>query len=83
MVDKDHALTTTVATDTNTWSPPGSPIPAPISELIPMPVPKQFSSSTSGQGIETPPTVSDHAVLTIVVDSLLITGYLAHVFDYP
>ena len=70
MVDIDHAPTT-VATDAYTWSPPGSPNSAPISELITMP--KQFSSSSSGRGTETPPAVSDHAVLTIVVDSLLIT----------
>ena len=60
MVDID---TTTVTTEAYTSSPPGPPISAPISELIP--VPKELL--TSGQGLETPPTVGDLAVLTIVV----------------
>ena len=64
-VDIDHGPTTTVATEAYISSPPGPPISVPISELIP--VPRQFSSSYSGQGLETPPTVSDHAVLTFVV----------------
>ena len=66
MVDIDHAPTITVATEAYTSSPPG-PSAVPISELIL--VPKQFSSSSSGNGIETPlaATVSDHAVLAIVV----------------
>ena len=42
------------------------PYSAPISELIP--VPKPLGSSTSGQGLETPSTVSsNYSVLTFVV----------------
>ena len=78
MVDADHAPTTMVTMEAYTSSLPGPPISAPISELIP--VSKQFNSTTSVQGIETPHTVSDHPVLIL---SLLITGYLAHVFGFP
>ena len=48
--------------------------PRPIS----VPVPKQFGSA-SGRGLETQRTVSDHAMLMLVV-----TNYLAlvHVFGY-
>ena len=60
VVEVDHTPTTTVATEAYT----GPSISAPISGMIPMP--KQLGS-TSGQELETPPTVSDHAVLTIVV----------------
>ena len=75
MVDIDHAPTTTVGTEAHTSSPPCPPISVPISELIP--VPKQLSSSTSAQGLETPPTVSDHVVLTIVVANYwLFSAYL-------
>ena len=35
--------------------------------------------SASGQGLETPPTVSDHAVPRIVVAN---SGHLAHVYGY-
>ena len=62
MVDTDHALTTTVATEA---SPPDSPDSVLISGLIP--VSKQLSSATSDQELETPLTVSDYAVLTIVL----------------
>ena len=62
MVDVDHAPTSTVATEAYTSSPPDPQISVPISGL-----PNQLElSSTSGQG-ETLPTVSYHAVLTIVV----------------
>ena len=64
MVDIDYAPTT-VSAEAYTSSPPGPPISVPISELIADP--KQLSSSTSGRGLETPPTVSDHAVPMIVV----------------
>ena len=61
----DHAPTTAFAAEAPTLSP-GPPIS--------VPVPKQLGSP-SGQGLETPPTVSDHAVLTIVVANLAhVTG---------
>jgi hypothetical protein len=72
VVGVDHAPTTSVA---NTLSP-GLPISLPVSGSIL--VPKQFGSA-SGGGLETSPTVSDHAVSTVVV---LITGHLAHVFGH-
>ena len=65
VVDIDHAPTTTVVAEAYTSSPPRPPSSVPISELIP--APKQFSSSTSSIGLDTPPTVSDHALLTVVV----------------
>ena len=79
VVGADHASTTALATEAYTLSS-GPPVSAPVSGSIP--VPKQLGSS-SGQGLETPPTVSDHAVLKIVVDSLLIIGHLALVFGHP
>ena len=57
----DHAPTTAFATEAYTLSP-GSPISVPVSGSIPV----QFGSA-SGQGLETPPTVSGHAVHTIFV----------------
>jgi hypothetical protein len=74
VVGVDHAPTTAFAKEAYTLSP-GPPISMPVSELIL--VPKQLGSA-SGQGLETPPTVSDHAVLTIVVANYC--GRLAHVF---
>ena len=55
-----HAPTTgtAFATEAYTLSPPGRPISVSVS--------KQLISATD-RGLETPPTVSDHAVLTIVV----------------
>jgi hypothetical protein len=51
---------------------PGHPISVPVSGSIP--VPKRLSSA-SHRGLESPPTVSDHVVLTIVDFSLLITRH--------
>ena len=62
MVDVDHAPTITFTSEA--YSPPVPPISVPVSELIP--VPKELNS-VSGQRLESPPTVSNHAVLTIVV----------------
>ena len=59
MVGVDHAPSTTaLATEL------GPSISVPVSELIS--VPKQLGSA-GDRGLETPPTVSDHAVLMIVV----------------
>ena len=60
VVGADHAPITASATEAY-MSPQ---ISALVSGL--MPVPKQ-SDSAGGQGLETPPTVSDHTVLTAVV----------------
>ena len=57
VVGVDHAPATAFATEAYRLSP-GAPISVPL--------PKQLGSA-SGRGLETPPTVSDHAVLTIVV----------------
>ena len=57
VVGVDHAPTTAFAAEAYTLSP---------SSPVSVPVPKQLGSP-SGQGLENPPTVSDHAVLTIVV----------------
>ena len=75
MVGIDHTPTTAFATEAYTLSP----ISAPVSESGSIPVPKQLDSVPSGQGLETPSTVSDHAVLTM----LLITSHLADVFAHP
>ena len=58
VVGVDHAPTTAFTAEAYTLSP------GPLMSAVP--VPKQLGSA-SGQGLETPPTVSDHAVLTIVV----------------
>ena len=60
----DYAPTTTFATIARTLSP-NPPISLSVSGLIP--VLKQLGSA-SVQGLETLLTVSDHAVLNIVVD---------------
>ena len=60
VVGIDHVPTTAFATELS----PGSPISLPASGLIP--VSKQLDSA-SGRGLETPPTVSDHTVHTIIV----------------
>ena len=57
VVGADYASTTAFATEAYTLSP------GPPTSVL---VPKQLGSA-SGQGLEIPPTVSDHAVLTIVV----------------
>ena len=65
VVGVDHAPTTVFATDAYTLAPsPGPLISVPVSGLIAMP--KQVGDA-SGQGLESPHTVSDHAMLTIVV----------------
>ena len=68
MVGVDHAPTTASATEAYTLSPDPS-----ISVLVSgsIPVPEQLDS-TSSRGLETPPTVSDHAVPTIVVANQVI-----------
>ena len=58
VVGVDHAFTTVFATELS----PASPILLPVSGLIPAQL-----DSASGRGLETPPTVSDHTVHTIVV----------------
>ena len=63
VVGVGHAPTTVFATEPYTLSP-GLPISVPVSGSVP--VPKQLGSA-SGRGSEIPPTVSDYAVLTIVV----------------
>ena len=68
VVDVDHAPTTVFATEAYTLS---LSISAPVSGSIL--VPTQLGSA-GGRGLETPPTVSDHALLRL---SLLITGHLA------
>ena len=70
----DHAPTMAFATEAYTLSP-GPPISVPVSGSI-VPVPKQLGSalcSASGAVLETPLalTVSDNAVLTIVVANYL------------
>ena len=60
VVGVDHAPTAAFATETCTLSPGSVPVSAS------MPVSEQLGSA-SGRDLETPPTVSDHAVLTIVV----------------
>lgn len=68
----DHVPITASATDSVAYTL--SPIPAPVSGLIP--VPKQLDSA-GDRGLEASPTVSDHAVLKIVVANL------AHSIVYP
>ena len=63
VVGVDHAPTTALATEVYTLSQ-DPPISVPVSGLVP--VTKQLGS-VSGRGLETPPTVSIHAVITIVV----------------
>jgi hypothetical protein len=61
VIGADHATTTAFATETNTMSP-GPPVSAPM--------PKQLASaarSASDRGLETQLTVSEDALLTIVV----------------
>ena len=68
VVGVDHAPSTS---EPYTLSP-GPPFSVPVSGLIPVPGP------ASGRGlVETPPTVSDHAVLTIIVANYC---HLAHAF---
>jgi hypothetical protein len=57
LIGVDHVPTPAFATEAYTLSP-GSPVT--------VPAPKQHGSA-SGRRLETQPTVSDHAVLTIVV----------------
>jgi hypothetical protein len=63
VVGVDCAPTTVVATEAYTLSP-GPTISMPVSGSIP--VSKQLGS-VGGRGLETLPSVSDYAVLTIVV----------------
>ena len=58
---------------TKAYTPPDPPISVPISGLIP--VPKRLGSA-SGRGLETPTTVSVHAVLTIVNNHRSFSTYL-------
>ena len=55
----DHSPTPAFTTESYTLSS-GSPI------LVLIPVAKQLGPA-SGGGLETPPTVSDHSMLTIVI----------------
>jgi hypothetical protein len=67
-VGVDHAPITVFATEayTPTMTPsPGLPISVPVSGSIP--VPEQLSAGDRELELETPPTVSVHAVLTIVI----------------
>jgi hypothetical protein len=70
VVGVDHAPTAAFATEAYALSQ-GPPIS--------VPVPKQLGSA-NGRGLDTQPTVSDNALLTIVV-----TNYwsLARVFGHP
>ena len=63
MVGVDHAPTTVFAKEVYTLSQ-DPPISVPVSGLVP--VTKQLGSA-SGRGLEAPPAVSVHAVITIVV----------------
>ena len=67
VVGVDHAPTTAFASEAYTLFS-GPPISMLVSGSIP--VTKQLGSA-SGRGLETPPTVSDHAMLTIVVVNYL------------
>jgi hypothetical protein len=69
VVGVDHAPTTAFATEAYTLLSPGPPTSVPDSGLIP--VHKQ-PGSASGQGFETPPTVSDHACSRLFVTKLLV-----------
>ena len=60
VVDVDHAPTIAFATELSR----GSPISLSVSGLIPVQL-----DSVSGRGLETPPTVSDHTVHTIIVSN--------------
>ena len=65
VVDVDLAPTAAFATEADTLSPgPGLSISVPVSGSVP--IPKQLGF-TGGHGLETPPTVSDHAMHMIVV----------------
>ena len=81
MVGVDHAPTTAVfATDAYTLPPssPGPPISSSSVPVVSGSMPVQLGSESqaaSDRGIETLPTVSDHAMLTIVV-SLLIRSVI-------
>ena len=70
----DHSRTTVFATEADTLSP-GLPIS--------VTVPKQLGSA-SDPGLESQPTVSDHAVLTIVItnDWLFSTCLWPHIVHY-
>ena len=72
VVGVDHAPTTAFATEAYTL-PPGPSISVPVSGSIP--VLKQVGSA-SGQGLETPPTVSDPAVHAIVANYWSFSTYL-------
>ena len=61
VVGVDHAPTTAFATET----PSRPSISVPVSDSEPLPARKQLGSA-SGRGLESSPTVSDHAVLMIV-----------------
>ena len=66
VVSVDHAPTTAFAREAYTL-PPGPPISVPaVSELELISVSKQLDSA-SGRGLETPSTVGDHVVHTIVI----------------
>ena len=60
VVGVDHTPTTEFAAEACTLSS-GPPISVPV-----LPVPKQLGSA-SGRGLESPPAVSDHAMLMIII----------------
>ena len=59
VVDVDHALPAAFAMEAHALS---------ASPSISVPVSKELGSAI-GRGLETPPTVSDHAMLLIVLDN--------------
>ena len=63
VVGIDHAPSTSFATEADTLSP-GPPILVPVSGSMST---SNQHGSASDRGLETPPTVSDHSVLKIVV----------------
>ena len=67
-VDENHTLNTAFATEAYTLSSgPEQPISVPVSKQL---------GSVSGRGLETPPTVSDHGALMIVVTNYWSLAYV-------
>ena len=74
VVGVDHAPTTVPVFFTEAYPGPEPPVS--------VPVPKQLGSA-SDRGLETPPTVSDHAALTIVVANYWSFSICAWSVHYP
>ena len=75
VVGVGHTPTTEFATEAYSLSP-GSPIS--------VPVPKQLQvSSARGRGLETPTTVSDHVLTTVVANNWLFSICLRQPIVHP